>query len=208
MFEVDVAKAVGSSEIALAFASDARVTALTGPSGVGKTTVLNMIAGSIRPGRGRIAVGGRLLFDSARGVDLPPEERRCGYVFQDDRLFPHLPVRRNLLYGHRLAPAEARQTDPGEVIDLLGLQPLLARRPRTLSGGEARRVAIGRALLSGPAFLLLDEPLTSLDPGRREDILSAVERIRDRFALPILYVSHQEAEVERIAGQVVTMPAR
>ena len=208
MFEVNVGKIVGSGEIALTFASDARVTALTGPSGVGKTTVLNMIAGSIRPDHGRISVGGRLLFDSGAGVDLPPEKRRCGYVFQDDRLFPHLSVRRNLLYGHRLAPAEASQIDPGEVIDLLGLEPLLARRPRTLSGGEARRVAIGRALLRGAAFLLLDEPLTSLDHDRREDILSAVERIRDRFALPILYVTHQQAEVDRVADQVVVMPPR
>jgi molybdate transport system ATP-binding protein len=205
LFEIDVARRLGEADVVLAFASDAPVTALAGPSGIGKTTILSMIAGVVRPDRGRIAIGGTLLFDSALGVDLAPERRRCGYVFQDDRLFPHFNVHRNLLYGHRLAPPRARWIDPDEVIDLLRLRALLQRRPRTLSGGEARRVAIGRALLSGPAFLLLDEPLTSLDAERREDLLAAVERIRDRFALPILYVTHQQEEVARLAGRVIRM---
>lgn len=207
LFEVDVTRRMGAAQIALAFASDAPVTALVGPSGIGKTTILNMIAGVLRPDHGRIAVAGLTLFDSAQGVDVPPERRRCGYVFQDDRLFPHMSVRRNLSYGQRLAPADARWAGFDEVVALLGLERLLDRRPRTLSGGEARRVAIGRALLSGPAFLLMDEPLSSLDPERREAMLAAVERIRAHYALPILYVSHQQEEVARIADRVVMMPA-
>lgn len=207
-FEVEVARRVGEGGIALSFQSDAAVTALVGPSGAGKTTVLNMIAGVVRPDRGRIAVGGRVLFDDAAGVDLAPERRRCGYVFQDGRLFPHLSVLGNLTYGHRLAPPEARWIDMDEVVDLLGLGRLLHRRPAGLSGGEARRVAIGRALLAGPAFLLMDEPMSSLDAGRREDMLAAIERIRDRFALPMLYVTHQQDEVARVAGRVIRMGPR
>jgi molybdate transport system ATP-binding protein len=206
-FEIDLELTLGERTIGAAFASDALVTALVGPSGAGKTTILNMIAGIVRPARGRIVVGGRVLYDRAQGIDLPPEHRRCGYVFQDNRLFPHLDVRRNLMFGHRLAPEHAHWAQVEEVIDLLGLRHLLARDVRGLSGGEARRVAIGRALLSAPAFLLLDEPLTSLDPARREDLLSAIERVRDRFALPTLYVSHQQEEVARLAGQVVEIAA-
>ena len=206
LFEVEVEKQLGATRIRAAFTSDALVTALVGPSGIGKTTILSMIAGIVRPDAGTIKVAGRLLLDSTQGVDLPPERRRCGYVFQSNRLFPHLSVHQNLLYGHRLAPAQAHWTDFDTVVDLLDLRPLLDRRPDTLSGGEGKRVAIGRALLSGPAFLLMDEPLTSLDIDRREVMLSAVERIRDRFALPILYVTHHEAEVARLAGCVVTMP--
>lgn len=207
-FEVDLAKRIGEVDITLAFVSDAPVTGLMGPSGIGKTTILNMIAGIIRPDRGRIRIGSQLLFDADAGVDLPPERRRCGYVFQDNRLFPHMSVRRNLLYGHALASADELWTDFDAVVDLLGLSALLERRPRTLSGGEARRVAIGRALLSAPSFLLMDEPLSSLDIGRREDMLNAIERIRDRFALPILYVTHHQDEVARVASHVVSMPPR
>lgn len=207
-FDIDVARRRGEAEIALAFQSDAAVTALVGPSGSGKTTVLDLIAGVGRPDRGRIAVGGRVLFDAAARIDLPPERRRCGYVFQDGRLFPHLNVRANLDYGLRLAPPGVRWAGFDEVVDLLGIGALLERRPLTLSGGEARRVAIGRALLSGSAFLLMDEPLTSLDPARREDVLAAIEDVRDRFALPILYVTHQLDEVARLAGRVIEMPGR
>jgi molybdate transport system ATP-binding protein len=206
-FEIDLELPLGERTIGAAFTSDALVTALVGPSGAGKTTILNMIAGIVRPARGRIAVGGRVLYDRSQGIDLPPEHRRCGYVFQDNRLFPHLDVRRNLMFGHRLAPQGAHWAQVEEVIDLLGLQPLLNRDVRRLSGGEARRVAIGRALLSAPAFLLLDEPLTSLDRARREDLLAAIERVRDRFALPTLYVSHQQEEVARLAGHVVEIAA-
>jgi len=199
-FEVDVARRLGDAEIAVSFASEAGVIALFGPSGSGKSSILNMIAGLRTPDRGRIAVGGEILFDAK--VNLPPEARHAGYVFQDGRLFPHLKVRANLLYG--AAGGDATITLK-EVVDLLGLGALLGRWPRTLSGGEAQRVAIGRALLSNPRFLLLDEPLASLDRARADEIMTMIERVRDALKLPILYVSHNRAEVDRLAGQVVAI---
>jgi molybdate transport system ATP-binding protein len=204
-FDIALEHRIGEREIALAFASDARLTALVGPSGAGKTTVLNCIAGLIRPDAGRIAVGGKALFDGARRIDLPPERRRAGYVFQEGRLFPHLRVAANLAYGERLAPAEDRWIGRDEVTALLGIGHLLHRMPATLSGGEGKRVAIGRALLAAPRFLLLDEPFGSLDAARAEEILRLVERIRDALAIPILLVSHDRTEVERLAGVVVTL---
>ena len=204
-FDIAVRHRIGEREVALAFASDARLTALVGVSGAGKTTVLNCIAGLIRPDRGRIAVGGEVLFDSAAAIDLPPERRRAGYVFQDFRLFPHKRVAANLAYGERLADPADRWIRRGDVVELLGIGHLLDRWPATLSGGEMRRVAIGRALLSGPRFLLLDEPFASLDPARGEGLMALVERIRDELAIPILLVSHDRAEVERLAGRVVTL---
>ena len=161
-----------------------------------------MVAGLLRPDRGRIAVDGVLLFDDATGLSLAPEQRRAGYVFQDGRLFPHKRVRDNLLYGWRLAPPESRWMTLDQAIDFLGIAHLLDRWPRSLSGGEAQRVAIGRALLSGPRFLLMDEPLSSLDAARREEILLVIERVRDELKLPILYVSHDRAEVERLASTI------
>ena len=199
-FEVDVAKRLGEAEIAVSFQSDAGVTALFGPSGSGKTSILNMIAGLLVPDRGRIVVGGVSLF--GQGVNLAPEARHAGYVFQDARLFPHLKVRANLLYG---AGRGAGGVTLDEVVDLLGLAHLLGRWPRTLSGGEAQRVAIGRALLSNPRFLLMDEPLASLDRARADEILAMIERVRDALKLPILYVSHNRAEVDRLAAQVVAI---
>ena len=205
-FEISVRRRLGHRDIGLNVTSDAPVTALVGPSGAGKTSILNMIAGILRPDAGRIAVGGETLFDNAARIDLPPERRRAGYVFQDGRLFPHRDVRANLRYGERLAPPEQRWIGYDEVVALLALEALTGRWPATLSGGEARRVAIGRALLSGARFLLLDEPLTSLDAAHREQMLGMIERIRDGFALPILYVSHQDDEVRRIAGRIVHLP--
>lgn len=204
-FEIDLERRLGDAVIALSFASDAPVTALVGPSGIGKSTILNMIAGIRTPDQGRIAVNDRQLFNSAHDIDVPPELRRCGYVFQENRLFPHYRVRGNLLYGARQAVKEPPKGSFDEVVALLGLEHLLNRWPGSLSGGEARRVAIGRALLSSPDFLLLDEPLTSLDPDRREVMLRTVEDIRENYNLPILYVSHQQDEVARIAGHVVQM---
>lgn len=202
-FEVSVRRRLGKAVIAVDFASDAPLTALVGPSGAGKTSALNMIAGLLKPDAGRIAVAGETLFDAAAGVDLPPERRRAGYVFQDGRLFPHRTVLANLLYGVRRAAPEDRWLSLDDAVAFLGIAHLLDRWPRSLSGGEARRVAIGRALLSSPRFLILDEPLTSLDPARREEIVAVIERIRDELALPILYVSHDRAEVARLAGHVV-----
>lgn len=204
-FEVSLDHRVGQRQVTLAFASDAPLTALVGPSGAGKTTVLNCIAGLIRPARGRIAVAGRTLFDSGTGTHLAPERRRAGYVFQDARLFPHLRVEANLRYGERLAPAAQRWITQAEVVEFLGIGELLRRWPATLSGGETRRVAIGRALLAAPRFLLLDEPFASLDAERAETLMTLVERIRDELGVPILLVSHDRAEVARLAGRVVTL---
>jgi molybdate transport system ATP-binding protein len=204
-FEVSIDHRVGKRHVALAFASDAPLTALVGASGAGKTTVLNCIAGLIRPDRGRIAVAGATLFDSATRVHVRPERRRAGYVFQDFRLFPHLRVGANLAYGERLARAEDRWIGRDEVTGFLGIGDLLQRWPATLSGGEMRRVAIGRALLAAPRFLLLDEPFASLDAERAEALMALVERIRDELKVPILLVSHDRAEVERLAGRVVTL---
>ena len=208
-FEIAVERRLGDAHIALGLTSAAGLTALFGPSGAGKSSVLNMVAGLLRPDRGRIAVAGETLFDSERRIDLPPDRRRAGYVFQDGRLFPHRRVRDNLLYGWRLAAPEHRWMTLDEAVAFLGISHLLDRWPRTLSGGEAQRVAIGRALLSGPRFLLMDEPLASLDAPRREEIMRVIERVRDELALPILYVSHDRAEVERLASTIVTLePAR
>jgi molybdate transport system ATP-binding protein len=205
VFETELRHRIGERTIALAFSSDAPLTALIGPSGAGKTTVLNCIAGLIRPDEGRIAVAGVVLFDSSAGVDLPPERRRAGYVFQDARLFPHLRVDANLRYGERLAPAGQRWIGHDEAVEFLGIAHLMGRWPATLSGGETRRVAIGRALLAAPRFLLLDEPFASLDPERGETLMTLVERIRDELAIPILLVSHDRGEVARLAGRVVTL---
>ena len=202
-FAVDIVLNRGSTRITVQFTAPPGLTALLGPSGSGKTSTLDMIAGLVRPDHGRIVVAGEVLFDSAAGICLPPEARACGYVFQDHRLFPHRTVRDNLLYGWRLAPTARRWITPEDVIDFLGIGGLLGRAPRTLSGGEAQRVAIGRALLSGPRVLLLDEPLSSLDPPRRDEIMTVIERIRDELKLPILYVSHDRAEVGRLAQTIV-----
>ena len=204
-FDIDVAVRRGGRDIACQIASSGGITALVGPSGAGKSSVLEAVAGLLRPVSGRIAVGGAVLFDSAAHIDLAPEARACGMVFQDLRLFPHLRVRENLTYGQNLAPPERRFFTLVEAAAFLDITPLLGRRPRTLSGGEAQRVAIGRALLAGPRFLLMDEPLTALDDARREAILAVIERIRDELGLPILLVSHDRADVARLADQVVEL---
>jgi molybdate transport system ATP-binding protein len=205
MISVNVERRVGGFVLRAAFEAEARVTALFGRSGSGKTTLVNMIAGIARPDSGRIVVDGVTLFDSARGVDVPAEKRRIGYVFQEGRLFPHLTVRRNLLYGHALAPPHERYIDLDQVVPLLGIQDLLERRPGDLSGGEKQRVAIGRALLASPRVLLLDEPLASLDAHRRQEVLAYIEIMRDEFGIPIVYVSHSAEEVVRLADAVVLM---
>jgi molybdate transport system ATP-binding protein len=199
--DIDVERRFGASVIGAQFTAEAGLTALFGPSGVGKTSLLNMVAGLLRPDRGHIRIGGRTLFDDA--TDLPPEARRVGYVFQDGRLFPHRRVKANLLYGWRLADPTNRWMTLDEAADFLGIGHLLGRWPQSLSGGEAQRVAIGRALLAAPQILLMDEPLSSLDAARRDDIMTVIERIRDELKVPILYVSHDRAEVDRLATQIV-----
>lgn len=189
------------------FHAPAGVTALFGRSGSGKSSVVNAVAGLLRPDRGRITLGDRPLLDTQARLCLPAHRRRMGYVFQDGRLFPHLTVRQNLLYGRWFAPPAATGAGLDRIVDLLGIAALLDRRPGALSGGEKQRVAIGRAILSNPALLLMDEPLAALDEARKAEILPFLERLRDEVNLPILYVSHSLAEVARLATTVVLMDA-
>jgi len=205
MIDVDIALSRGAFHLVATFAADARVVALFGRSGSGKTTIIDAIAGIAKPSRGSIRVGGDVMFDAAAGIDVPPERRRIGYVFQDALLFPHLDVHANLLYGQRLRSADERFIAEDRVVELLGLGALLHRRVRTLSGGEQQRVAIGRALLAQPRVLLMDEPLASLDVARRVEILDYVERLRDEVRIPIVYVTHSVAEIARLADTVVVV---
>ncbi|HEV2267935.1 MAG TPA: molybdenum ABC transporter ATP-binding protein [Steroidobacteraceae bacterium] len=183
------------------------VVALFGRSGCGKTTVINIISGLLQPDEGRVELDGVVLTDTREHIRIPVERRRIGYVFQDARLFPHLGVLANLRYGLRRAPRESRAVGLEEVLALLGLEPLLGRRTYQLSGGERQRVALGRALLSQPRLLLLDEPLSALDAARREEVLPYLERLRDSLAIPMVYVSHQLDEVLRLATHMVLMEA-
>ena len=203
--EVAVAGRVGRFALDAAFATGPGITALFGRSGAGKTTLVNMIAGLVRPERGRIAVNGTVLFDSTRGIDLRPQQRRVGYVFQEGRLFPHLSVRANLLYGRWFTPKAERRAALEPIVEMLGLGTLLQRRPAGLSGGEKQRVAIGRALLASPRLVLLDEPLATLDEARKGEILPYIERLRDELAVPVVYVSHSVAEVARLADTLVLL---
>lgn len=182
----------------------AGVTALFGPSGAGKTTLANAVAGLFRPAQGRIALDDRVLFDADAGIFVPPRLRRIGYVFQDARLFPHMNVENNLRFGWRRAPQRPSGSEFSRIVALLGLEGLLARNPVTLSGGEKSRVALGRALLAAPQALVLDEPLAALDAARKEEILPWLERLRDEKT-PILYVTHGLDEVARLADAVVVL---
>jgi molybdate transport system ATP-binding protein len=206
MLSVEIERRLGAFRLAVSFQAGEGVTALFGRSGAGKTSVVNAIAGILRPDRGRIDINDDTVFDSVRGIDVPTPRRRIGYVFQEGRLFPHLSVRQNLNYAalfSRGMPA----ADFEHVVELLGLRDLLDRRPGNLSGGEKQRVAIGRALLSSPRLLLLDEPLASLDAHRKSEVLQYIELIRDEVKVPIVYVSHAVEEVVRIADTVVLLSA-
>ena len=204
-FDIDVRRRLGDATVGATFTAEAGLTVLHGRSGAGKSSVLAMVAGLLRPDAGHVRALGETLFDAAAGVDIPAHRRRLGMVFQDARLFPHMKVHANLLYGWKLAAPENRWIEPGAVIEFLGIGALLDRRPRTLSGGEAQRVAIGRALLSGARALLLDEPLTALDPARREEILAVIERLRDELKLPMLYVTHDREEGARLATRTIVV---
>lgn len=205
MLQVDVTRRLAEFTVEASFSAGAGVTVLFGPSGAGKSSIVNMIAGLLKPERGRIVVNGRVLFDSGAGIDLPVHRRRVGYVFQEGRLFPHLTVRQNLLFGRWFSPRDERYTDIGQVVEMLGIGDLLVRRPRDLSGGEKQRVAIGRALLASPRVLLMDEPLASLDPSRKEEILPFLERLKKTANIPIVYVSHSVEEVTRLADTLVLL---
>ena len=204
---VAVAHRLGAFALDVAFEAPAGVTALFGRSGSGKTTLVNVIAGLLQPREGRVAVGGHLLLDTAGSVAVPRHRRRVGTVFQEGRLFPHLTVRQNLLFGRWFAPRGEPGAEVGAVVEMLGVGPLLGRRPAGLSGGEKQRVAIGRALLAKPRLLLMDEPLSALDDDRKAEILPYIERLRDRAGVPIVYVSHSVAEVARLADTLVVLDA-
>jgi molybdate transport system ATP-binding protein len=205
MIDVELERRQGDFHLSVAFASRRGITALFGRSGAGKSSVVEMIAGLRRPDRGRVVVGDAVLLDSGRGVDLPPERRRVGYVFQEGRLFPHLTVQGNLRYGERLIAAKDRYAQFDKVVELLGIGGLLDRRPAKLSGGEKQRVAIGRALLASPRLLLMDEPLASLDGARKHEVLPFVQRLSREFAIPIVYVSHSIDEIIELADDLVVL---
>lgn len=202
---VDVSLALGGFRLEAAFESAGPVTAIFGASGSGKTSLVNVIAGLIRPDRGVVRLDGRTLTDTANRIMLPPHRRRIGYVFQDARLFPHLTVSGNLAYGEWFAPKAGRYAVRSQVVELLGISHLMERRPASLSGGEKQRVAIGRALLASPQLLLMDEPLASLDAARKAEIMPYLERLRDETHIPIVYVSHSVAEVMRLASGIAVL---
>ncbi len=205
MLRVDVSKRLGKLVIEASFASEGRVTGLFGASGAGKTSLINMIAGLLQPDRGVIVIDDETLDDTSAKVHVPVHGRRIGYVFQDLRLFPHLDVRQNLDYGRRMNRLAQDAAQFRRVADLLDIGNLLDRRPGRLSGGERQRVALGRALLSRPRLLLLDEPLGSLDEERKEEILPYLIRLRDEGGIPMVYVSHDAAEMRQLATQVVML---
>jgi len=207
MLEVALSHAFPGFALEAEFAAPGGVTALFGPSGCGKSTILAAVAGLLRPREGRIALDGAVLLDTARGISVPAERRRCGVVFQDARLFPHLSVETNLRYGLRRAPRGAEGPGFEAVVALLGIGHLLRRRPLGLSGGERQRVALGRALLARPRLLLMDEPLAALDAARRAEVLPFLARLRDAAGLPILYVTHALDEVDALADTLVLLEA-
>jgi len=203
---VNVQRLQGTCYIDVAFQSDENgITALFGPSGAGKSSIINMVAGLQKPDGGTVFIRGRCLFDSARGVNLPPEKRNIGYVFQEGLLFPHLSVKGNLLYGRRRNQSDDHGITFDQVVNLLGLQHLLPRKPKTLSGGEKQRVAFGRAVLSNPDILLMDEPLASLDDARKEEMLPFIGDLNARFRIPILYVSHSLEEIHKLTSNIIKL---
>jgi molybdate transport system ATP-binding protein len=202
---VDVEKRLGVVQINVRFEVASGAMALFGPSGAGKTSVINMIAGLLTPDRGSIRIDDTILFDADKRINVPPHKRRIGYVFQEGRLFPHLNVRQNLDYGRRMSGLPHDTVHFDNVAALLNIGQLLDRRPGKLSGGERQRVAVGRALLMRPRLLLLDEPMASLDAGHKREIMPYLVRLRDESGIPIVYVSHTAAEVRRLATTVVKL---
>ncbi|WP_166299464.1 molybdenum ABC transporter ATP-binding protein [Bradyrhizobium sp. 2S1] len=205
MLRVDITKQLGEFTLAASFTSEGRVTGLFGASGSGKTSLINTIAGLLRPDRGTIVIDGETVDDTTAGIHVPTWRRRIGYVFQDARLFPHLDIRQNLDYGRRMNGLAEDPAQHKRVVDLLDIGALLDRRPGKLSGGERQRVALGRALLSKPRLLLLDEPLGALDESRKLEILPYLVRLRDEAGVPMVYVSHDAAELRQLATQIVML---
>ncbi|HPS59281.1 MAG TPA: molybdenum ABC transporter ATP-binding protein [Spirochaetota bacterium] len=199
MIDVKLKKNFGAFDVDVEFSSEsAGITVLAGPSGSGKTTIINMISGLLTPDEGHIFIKDRLLFDSGKKINCPVEQRRCGYIFQEGRLFPHMNVRRNLLYGRHSDRSRLKET-----ITLLGIEHLLERMPTKLSGGEKQRVAIGRALLMRPQILLMDEPLASLDQERREELMTYIDRLPEQFGIPVFYVTHSTHEILRLSDKLI-----
>ena len=199
MIDVKLKKTLGNFNLDVEFSSESTgITVLAGPSGSGKTTIINMISGLLTPDEGRIFINGRLLFDSEKKINCPVEQRRCGYIFQEGRLFPHMNVRKNLLYGRHSDHSRLKET-----VDLLGIEHLLERMPGNLSGGEKQRVAIGRALLMRPQILLMDEPLASLDRERKEELLTYIDRLPEQFGIPVFYVTHSIHEILRLSDKLI-----
>jgi molybdate transport system ATP-binding protein len=199
MIEVILKKSYRSFNVDVGFSSESMgITVLAGPSGSGKTTIINMISGLLTPDEGRISINGRILFDSEKKINCPVRQRQCGYVFQDGRLFPHMNVRRNLLYGRQSDRSKLKET-----VELLGIEHLLERMPGKLSGGEKQRVAIGRALLMRPRILLMDEPLASLDQERKEELISHIDMIPEQFGIPVFYVTHSTHEILRLSDKLI-----
>lgn len=199
MIDVKLKKSFGTFDVDAEFSSDSMgITVLAGPSGSGKTTIINMISGLVKPDEGRIFINGRLLFDSYKNVNCPVSQRQCGYIFQEGRLFPHMNVRRNMLYGKHSDRSMLR-----EAATLLGIEHLLDRMPAKLSGGEKQRVAIGRALLMKPKILLMDEPLASLDQERREELMTYIDRLPEQFGIPVFYVTHSTREILRLSDKLI-----
>jgi molybdate transport system ATP-binding protein len=203
VLRVDVVKRLGEFSVEAAFSAEGRVIGLFGSSGAGKTSLINMIAGLLRPDRGIIVIDDERLDDTATGLHVPAYRRRIGYVFQDARLFPHLDIEHNLDYGRRMNRLKRDPVGEKRVVDLLDIGHLMDRRPGRLSGGERQRVALGRALLSRPRLLLLDEPLGSLDEERKAEILPYLIRLRDETGVPMVYVSHDPDELRQLASQIV-----
>jgi molybdate transport system ATP-binding protein len=199
MIDVKLKKSFGAFDVDVEFSSDSMgITVLAGPSGSGKTTIINMISGLVKPDEGCIFINGRLLFDSVKNINCPVAHRQCGYIFQEGRLFPHMNVRRNMLYGKHSDRAMLNET-----AKLLGIEHLLDRMPANLSGGEKQRVAIGRALLMKPQVLLMDEPLASLDPERQEELMAYIDRLPEQFGIPVFYVTHSTREILRLSDRLI-----
>lgn len=202
---VEARQALGAFKLNAAFTADKGVTALFGRSGSGKTSMIRIISGLAHPQQGKVVLDGDTLLETERKISVPVHRRRFGYVFQEPRLFPHLSVKHNLVYGRWFSGLSPRHGEFDRVVQMLGIGPLLNRETKALSGGERQRVAIGRALLSSPRLLLMDEPLSALDEERKAEILPYLERLRDEAGVPIVYVSHSVAEVTRLADRVVLM---
>lgn len=205
LLQVDVKKRIGGFELQVDCELAAEKCGVFGPSGSGKSTLMHILAGLLPPDEGRIVLDDTILFDSDAGINLPPQQRRIGVVFQQAHLFPHMNVRRNLLYGWQRTATARRQGTPEAIIEVLGLAPLLERRVTGLSGGERQRVALGRAMLACPRLILMDEPLNGLDQDLKMQIIAYLDRVLAEFGMPLLFISHSLQEMELMTDEVLVL---